>query len=236
MDPLHNTQGEYSERFPILDTVGRGNPYSVPQDYFETLPDILLEHIKTGLPPATKNGPFSIPDNYFDNLPNRLLQAIKEKDSERYRIREELAEIAPLLLEIDTRNVYSVPGDYFSNLQLKPVTTAKVVSFGSTVRRWINYAAAAAIVFVIGLSAFLYVNKKAIESKEHPNIALKLATLNDEEINSFLSEDPGSATSPALESGQYDLQQMFKNASDEEIMQYLMDTNGGAIEIELNEI
>jgi hypothetical protein len=217
------------------------NPFTVPSLYFENLPDIILDKTQ-----VRKNLSFSIeeknlyvvPDGYFNSLAENILKKIKSLSNPVW---QELEEISPLLSKIPKTNVYSVPDTYFeassslidvahSKLDVahsKP--QAKVISFGSRARRWINYAAAACIAAVLFGGGYFYLDKNKIQPASpisEAEVQQQISQLSDDEIANYLEENnnTGIYTSNGDDDNQpqnLNIQTMLQNVSDEEIQQYL---------------
>src|SRR4051794_4043758 len=140
---------ELQEIAPVVAGIGKQNLYFVPEDYFNSLAESIFVHIR--LAPLKSYNPFSVPEEYFENFADSVLTKIHDSRV-KTEVYEELSEVAPLLNSIDKTNIFSVPNNYFQKLpgliqpEEKP---SKVVSFGSAMRKWITYAAAASVLFII---------------------------------------------------------------------------------------
>ena len=207
---------ELKEISPLLCTIERNNPFTVPNQYFENLPskimaNIQLEELITedefeftfSKIPATAG---AVPNNYFETLSDKILSGIKK---------EELAELNefPLLNSLKGINVFTVPAGYFEEKAEKIVERVsndgqgKVVSIGrakvvSMQSAWWKSAAAAVIAGVVALSSYFLINNQSarqpstyvasqtqIKTTDDVNVAL--ASLSDDEIADYL-EDHGS--------------------------------------------
>lgn len=219
-------------------------PYKTPENYFENLPDNILDKINTAslqLPNRRQQDVFTVPEGYFDGFANSVIDKIKAQND----VRQELEEISPLLNTISKDNVYSLPETYFE--ELNPLTqaaknkpSAKVVSMGSKSRRWINYAAAACISAVLfGSGYFLMSGDKtkpaqntqqssqSIAIAERADMQQQLADLSDSEIESYLNENSkvavftSTGTDDYLRDQNTDIEILIKDIPDEDIRQYL---------------
>jgi hypothetical protein len=134
-------------------------PYHVPEGYFETLSDVILARVHAGsgeesavVNVAGKSTPFEVPDGYFNNLSDSILSKIKTQQT--VSAADEIKELSPLLSSISRANVYTVPQGYFdtvANELTEKVTersNTKVVKM-FTQRRWMQMAAAAAVVLIV---------------------------------------------------------------------------------------
>ena len=210
------------------------NLYTVPVGYFENLPDLILEKIniqRIYALDAGKKNTYSIPENYFNNLADTILEKIKR--SSVSSVQQELEEIAPLLSKIPKTNVYSVPENYFATDPIDAINvqpSAKVISLSSRARKWINYAAAACIAFILFGGGYVYFNNKpsqpGVNTYAKADVQKEISGLSDAEIADYLKENNniGIDTSAGVDDNQQqnlDIQNLLNNVSDEEIQQYL---------------
>lgn len=225
------------------------NPFTVPGGYFENLPGIILDKINfnnatesTGI----KNV-YAVPEGYFNSFADSILKKIKS--TPQNPVQQELEEISPLLGSIPRTNIFTIPENYFP--QLDPLNKveekakpAKVISLGSRTRKWINYAAAACISAVLFGGGYVYfsgdkgksitnVTDSSIAASSKINVQQAISGLSDSEIENYLSENSNMAvfTNVGMDEGQQqtlDLQHLMKNISDEEIQEYLKEENAAA--------
>lgn len=129
-----------------LVAVGNGNCFSVPENYFNTLPETVMAHVFLRSVPSVN--PFTVPSGYFEAFPSIVLEKITQADAvlaipkagtytvpENYfnnladnilnriknqpepsEVQRELESISTLLSGIPKTNVYSVPDNYFETL------------------------------------------------------------------------------------------------------------------------
>ena len=223
---------ELWEVSPIVAELERSNPYTVPAGYFASLSAEIISRVTLTLPVSTVS-PYNIPNGYFDNLAGSVMQKILEHESAgRYtETCLELEEVAPLLNSIGKANVYSIPERYFETLEI-PVSkvqpaTGKILSIRSNMRKWINYAAAASVLFIVATSSFLYVNKHLKSLDKTPSIEQRLADIKDDDIINYLrdnQETPGDYI-PASYQQEKEMQNMLKSASDDDIQSYLNESD-----------
>ena len=152
----------------LLEPLRKINPFRVPGDYFDRLPQVLLARITPQEGTAVQDPEhspllaslkdrrvFSVPADYFDTLPDRLLDRVARADVESAR--EELARIAPALAGIREEKIWTVPYGYFSSLagdileKVKPAP-ARLVRM-HPVRSWLRVAVAAAVIIVVVLGS-----------------------------------------------------------------------------------
>lgn len=145
-------------------------PYQVPEGYFETLSDVILARVHAGsgeesvvMSVAGKSTPFEVPEGYFNNLSNSILSKIKTQQEPSAM--DELKELSPLLSSISRANVYTVPQGYFETVadelteKVTEHSNTKVVRM-FTQRRWIQMAAAAAVMLMVAFGVNRLVGTK----------------------------------------------------------------------------
>ena len=215
---------ELKEIAPLIADIGKKNPYSVQVDYFTFLTGSIFFHVRLS---QLKNPGelFSVPNGYFENLADSILSEIYNSNVKN-EAEQELLEIAPLLNTINKENIFSVPANYFEQLSSSPPPerkTVRIVSFPGKIRKWVTYAAAASILFIIATSSYLYVtiHSKAIE--KHLPIEQRIAELNEEEIINYLNENDVTNSGDLIPATNEDpqIQHMLQRVSDEEIENYL---------------
>lgn len=208
-----------------LEQVKTRNPYFVPAGYFDSLALSIIAQIKLKQIKFEAN-PYSIPAGYFENLAGAVLNKIHSASSNN-EVYEELSEVAPLLNSIDKSNVYSVPQGYFEKLSA-PVNrekkAAKVVSIGSNIRRWVTYAAAASVLFIVATTTYLFVDIHEPEFEKHLPVEQRISELDDQEIMNYLKDNDGITSGSFIsvpDEQDSQIQNLLKNASDEDIQNYL---------------
>jgi len=159
---------EIKEISPLLADMIRTNPYTLPQGYFEGLPDAIFKKIAeepVKLPAAAVT--YRVPANYFENLPDLILSNIQKSGE----IQEELEAVAPLLNTISKAQVFSLPDGYFEKLQPRIYNNsvaqeqAKLVKFRNY-GRWIQYAAAAMVTGILITGAFFFTDSNSYLEQE----------------------------------------------------------------------
>jgi hypothetical protein len=61
---------------PSIAAIGTAMPYTVDTQYFENLPEMLLEQVQFAENQVIANSPYQVPLNYFDGLSTQLLNRI----------------------------------------------------------------------------------------------------------------------------------------------------------------
>ena len=175
---------------PILAEISSKNIFSVPQGYFQTLSENIVESLEAELIINAKAIPFNIPEGYFDSLSLLILDKITTNDAE-----EELKLHSPLLYRIKDTQTYKAPVEYFNELPINlfkkaEASTVKVINI-STFRKIFKYAAAAVIVGAISLGAYKYAdtsNKNLLVSYATLTPSIEKGKLmNDQQFNEELN-------------------------------------------------
>lgn len=225
----------------------KSNPFTVPQGYFDILSSAIISQIKMDheielderFKDLSSNQLYEVPHQYFDSLADNILHKIK-LNSSKSSASEELESVSPLLSGISKENVLSIPVDYFEtidpfsniNANKKGIKAQPVFSLKS---KWISYAAAASVAALLFVGAYLFANKPiehAIITSvdiarnrelKKTNIEKSLASLSDDEINTYLISEVKNSVyeNTGNESYDPDVQSLLESASDDEIQQYL---------------
>lgn len=234
-----------SER-DIWEKVSRENVYTVPEGYFDNLSsDIMSTIILESGKQHAQQGPYTTPDNYFQSLPAAILAKLEAADTGNVifppveTIENHLQTEETLLATIGKANPYSIPPDYFEQLPVKVLSKAtgevrgKTVSMRSISRRWIPYAAAAAISGFMVLGALIFNNDGSQQSTSSHNknfsaidVKQGVSDLSESEINGYLSTHPAIfdiRSSSAAHPVEAEIQRSIKYISEEEITDYLQD-------------
>jgi hypothetical protein len=78
---------------PSIAAIGTAMPFSVDAQYFESLPEILLEQAQFADNHIISNLPYQIPPNYFDQLSTQLLNRIAAETTVEAPIQKTTAKI-----------------------------------------------------------------------------------------------------------------------------------------------
>ena len=227
MDSRENDiRKELREIAPNLAEIGKINPYLVEENFFNSLSESILTHVKL-FQLKDKRTLYFVPNDYFENLAESILNTIRHENSKK-EITKELSEIAPLLNSVNKANVFSVPKNYFESI--KPAgqfekKQGKIISLGGNVRKWVTYAAAASVLLVITTTSYLYVTIHGRSVEKHLPVEQRIAELNEEEILNYLHDNDGITSGDLIPAGNEDpqIQHMLQRVSDEEIENYLED-------------
>jgi len=195
------------------------NPYHVPPGYFESLPEKIMDRIREEmneseespfLSSISKKMPYSVPGGYFEKLGS----VIPEKD--------ELS----LPESVKFNPTYSIPEGYFESLPGKMAETvkkqkAKVIRPLFS-RKLVRYAAAAAVVGLVALTAFFYLTRNQRPSQTMAAID----QVPDSELINYLDNQPTdlSETVNVVSSADIsneDLKTLLSDVPDATLQQYL---------------
>ena len=208
MKELITIENELRDMSPVLAEIPKNNVFSVPDGYFNELPDRMLSITESKVfRPLVPVQPFNdVPSGYFEHLSDNILQKVKS-GSVAPNMPETTSDI---LAPVRHMNVFEIPAGYFDQLAtsiLKKVTsgnTGKLVPFNSR-KRIIQFAAAAMITGLIALGIYSVNNHQVINGT---NSALTAATLD-----------------PSIESGKKMNDQEFtdkmNNLSEDDIAKYI---------------
>jgi hypothetical protein len=145
-------EDEELKEYPLLTSLHNKNPFNVPSGYFDLQEDLLQYPLLA----ENKASGFKVPDLYFGALPERVNNAISiEEEKEAYT----------LLYSHKKENVFTVPVNYFENLQVVP-ETSKVIPLYK--RMTLPYKVAAAVNILLGLSILFYLqqSKSGLKSND----------------------------------------------------------------------
>jgi hypothetical protein len=146
---------EWKAEAPYLASLPRVNPFLVPEQYFETLPETIANSVYLNeLKEVSPLDGFTVPDQYFSSLKDRILAQTTE---EEFATEEVLAHFPPSA-------GFSTPDQYFQKLQSKILAQTvegapPAAKESRIVRLWhsglLKYASAACFVLVAAFGFYL---------------------------------------------------------------------------------
>ena len=163
---------ELKEISPLLAGIEKANIFSVPDNYFNSLPAIVLKNISNKTLPSSLNEEkmSQVPEGYFENLSSKILQRIKERESET--VLDELKFLSPVLFSLQNKNVFTVPSEYFKNSEAEIVKktkpAAKVITIKKRNSAW-RIAAAAVVTGFIAITS-LQISQKSVLSNKYDQV------------------------------------------------------------------
>ena len=218
------------------------NIYTVPDGYFESLANQILNRIKAlettdakkeieylspMLSVVSKEIPYSVPVGYFGNLDETILQRIREH-ADYQTSEEEIESLSPMLSGLRNENPYSVPADYFENFKPDVKEEAQVISI--TKRRWFRLAIVAAIIGVIAIGAILFFGSGKVDPNKNPeewiakNVKKKVSTEKIDEFVALAKEDDSMKPVDQNISEKTDeIKELMKDVPEKDITEFLND-------------
>lgn len=229
----------------ILKEVPGRNVYTVPEMYFDTLPDHIMSHIRLcSVLQAPQQTPYQVPTGYFDALSSRILSQVhiqqagasQQTVAGNNEVYQELQQLAPLLNTISKQPVFSIPENYFEAQPQLPVAIAekailRTLPVVRKINRWFQYAAAALVAGIMVTAAFMFTDNS--HSPVPGNAATKnldvkkaVSVLSEDEIVNYLSTHPSTTeATTSVSSVSPDIQHIVNDISEEEIRQYLKENS-----------
>jgi hypothetical protein len=99
----------------MIARVNKVNVFTVSEGYFESISDTVLICLQEGnIVYNTTSSQIAddVPQGYFDNLASSILDRIKSTETSS----EEIQTLSPLLFDLQKRQVFTVPTNYFESL------------------------------------------------------------------------------------------------------------------------
>ncbi|WP_316847548.1 hypothetical protein [Pedobacter psychrodurus] len=139
---------DWMNEAPALAAMGKRNPFSVPDGYFENCDEAIFSAVfLDGLKQKTSDNNFEVPQNYFEDL------------TERIQTRIALSELPK------AENAFAVPENYFDTLQSRiadrivasePKKEIKIIPLWR--RNFVKYASAACFLLMASFGVYFYQN------------------------------------------------------------------------------
>lgn len=154
---LRDSDKEWQKDAPVLASISKDNPFTVPQGYFDTLSEQLTSRALIESKRIKDAEGFTVPEAYFSEL--------------NQRIQSRIAIESTLIKNKDQG--FQVPEGYFKTLNDRIQSR-----IGKKKMHWFAYAAAACITMVMG--SVIYFNSSQY------TINRKLSDVPDQEIINYL--------------------------------------------------
>jgi hypothetical protein len=236
MDPRLDILDELKQISPLVAGIGPVNPYTVPEGYFESLAQAVLNRIQVEkmdsrqeleslsplLSSISRQVPYELPENYFNELSDQALVGAKAIEF----VNEELENLSPLMSSLKSKNVYEVPEGYFESLaqqilvKARKHQPAKVIAF-KPVRKMMRYAVAAMVIGVLAIATWV-VQKPTTDPIT--KIERGIQKSSDEDILNFIQNDEAPLSESLLntdgEMDESDMKAMLADISDKELEQF----------------
>ena len=195
-----NEHNDWLNECPILQKTGTGNPFGVPDLFFEEqreniLSAVFAENLKLKTP---ANG-FSVPEDYFESLQDRILSTVKLEELRPQQnpflkspgFFEEQQSIIAARIKInqfaENGSGFSVPENYFETLadQITQKTVIKTVQQPAKIKHFFTKAAwKYATAACIAVAVITGIGVKKYEAAH--NIQTQLSALPDADIENYL--------------------------------------------------
>ncbi len=200
---------ELKELAPKLASLEKVNTVSIPENYFINFKSEMIERVKLGgvteelkaispeLAKIEKRNTVKVPVGYFMSLPTDLLQQIRKEE-----VLVELKQVAPVLSQVEKENAFEVSANYFSAFpkqMMKTIAAQEKSKAKETSPAWfsgLNNALEnlAQLIFkpkyslaFAGTAATVIIGVMMFAKTEQCNdLDCKMASLTDEEINTYL--------------------------------------------------
>jgi len=232
----------------ILADADKTGPYQVPENYFQDLPAIIMQRIKTSdkensegeleilsplLKGLKKKNIFNVPQGYFDEFSGNAIAGAKAIEF----VNGELENLSPLMMSLKDKQLYETPSGYFEAFPAAMLKKAKestsrvkVISMNNT-RRVMRFAVAAAVIGFIAVITWFYTHQPKSESLKEPEItATQLHQFSDTELQSFVESESVIVAEPfAVSSDAFtdaDIKDLLADISDEELQKYIDEESG----------
>lgn len=209
---------ELQEIAPQLAAAGRQLPFGVPAGYFDAFASSMLLKVK-------EEKFNDVPAGYFDQFALQVLNKVRSNE-----VRNELEEISPFLNSLPKSMPFSLPKGYFETLQpsvpIEKATPAKVISLGGA-SKWKQWAAAAAILFTLGIGWQFLFNKPVETMTASSNVTTAsvdtlLTGVDANSLTDFLEEEQANSEfASLLMVAEQDVETGVTQLTDEELKWYL---------------
>lgn len=207
---------------PKLASLEKVNVSSVPENYFVNFKSTIIEKAKLSgvteelsaitpeLAKIEKRNTVKVPVGYFTSLPNDLLQQIRKEE-----VAVELKQIAPVLSQVEKENAFEVSANYFKGFpqqMMKTIVAKEKSKAKETSPAWLSglnhtLENLAQLVFkpkysfaFAGTAATVIIAVMMFAKVEQCNdLDCKMASLTDEEINTYLDGNADTYTDEIFE-------------------------------------
>ncbi len=225
------------------------NIYAVPDGYFESLANQILNRIRAleatnakeelsylspFLSNVSKETPYSVPAGFFQNLSQNVLKKISEH-VDHQTSEEEIETLSPLLSSLKNKNPYSIPAGYFEKFETGvEKKETKVISI--TNRRWYRLAVAAVVIGIVAISGLAIFRSKQVDPNKNPQAWMKKnidKKVNKDKIDEFVKLAEDESINVAYEKDDVklaEIKELMKDIPEKEIEDFLND----AIALESN--
>ncbi|HRN56355.1 MAG TPA: hypothetical protein PLL71_07880 [Agriterribacter sp.] len=165
-----------------------------------------LREISSTVSEITNASVFQVPPGYFEDLPQKILALIKfNEETADLPANEEIEQLSPLIAALRHKPTLSIPPGYFNSFPQtitdklgKAEEKAPVIGINTgKKRKWVSYAAAAAVTGVVAISA-LFLRDTGNSTERMPlaqnsgmeQVSTRLPEITDMELAGYLSIAP----------------------------------------------
>lgn len=218
-------------------------PYDLPPEYFEQLPDIIMQHIRADnlsvdeelqqnfsfLQDLKTVFPMEAPEGYFETLPEQVMEHIHN------HVAQEEPELSPLLTELKNKLPFTVPEGYF-NQPGQTIPSEELHHRQKKSRT--GWAIAAGVALLVTLTGWLFFNRQEVSGVQQTiaasgtpagtdDLNYQLAQVSNEDIQLYIENhidefDENSLANAFLqEEAPYDWKDALQGVSNQEIEDYL---------------
>jgi len=195
---LSSVAAAYSENDQGAGLFSRNNVFFLPQDYFETIPAIILDKVKAAEEVITAGSyswkddtrtlPYQLPEGYFERFTGELTGKLFHSDAE-------IEELPSLLNDLRNTRPMTVPEGYFTEnghgriIDIKPEVKTKTPEHPSVKSiRWTSWAAAAAVLFIIGMGGWHFLSPSGGNIPK-ATFEQKLAQIPKSDIQNYINNN-----------------------------------------------
>lgn len=194
---LRDSDKEWQKDAPVLASISKDNPFTVPEGYFNTLSEQLKSRALIESKQIKDSAGFTVPEAYFTGLSQRIQGRI----------------VLESTLSKNKEQGLQLPESYFETLSDR--IQARI---GKKKSHWLSYAAAACITMVIG--SVIYFNSSQY------TISRKLSDVSDQEIINYLQLHTTVSDNQFIieHLNTEELQQVNNDISEQELELYINNT------------
>lgn len=205
---MEGVRASVSDQDPVLSIhVEPVLPYQVPEGYFSTLPERIMQEIHSAseaearIKSHDKDLPYQVPAGYFASLADKVMHQINTAP-------EDLDTDTSFIDSLGKTNPYQVPEGYFDGLAQSIAQQSKTVAGGAhtteeaskpsmillrfkRASRWASAVAAACVLLIFGLGAnWMLQNNSQTTQLNSRQLAFNiLNTVSDEDIEQYLENE-----------------------------------------------
>jgi hypothetical protein len=211
-----------------LAAAARDMPFSLPENYFESLPTGLLTVAQSAMPHISCSPVFAIPDNYFQSFPEKML-AIAQKENAAEQAEQHLPKGMP----------FAVPSGYFDQLHGRIAATAHnqypskthVLPRGRFLT-WKSMRLAVAAVLILGFGFSMYYYMQAGKIMGAANTTAEIQQISEGLISDYIQFniddfDTDMIENHLLANASLPAELSMDKLDDNDIIQYLDETGWG---------